>query len=123
MRERKKAKSTSRRPSRKGKNIQSETIGLGTKIANCFKDIGLTEELKIPGREEPAQYRFSYSATLRIFAKSLDLEAISAQLQLQPTHVHRARELDPTSLFKHDMWAFQPNLPKSEPLERHIDAL
>ena len=56
--------------------------------------------------EEP-EYFFRFSATLRIFGDIGDLEAITAELGVCATHVHRRGEKPlPSSLrvYEHDMW-------------------
>src|SRR5581483_4412934 len=64
------------------------------------------------------------SASLRIFGNNLDLDDVSAVLKLQPTHAHRKGEQrGEAKPFDHDMWLYSPPLDKSEPLEKHIDAL
>ena len=68
--------------------------------------------------DEGEEYFFSYSASLRIAGDGLDLGSVSAALRLQPTHSHNKGEP-----YKHDMWHYSPPVDKSEPLEKHIDAL
>jgi hypothetical protein len=77
------------------------------------------------GEESEEKPRFAYSAALRIFGDIPDLEDISAHLGLQPTYTHRKHDKPrPTSKeFGHDMWLYSPSLHKSEPLEKHIEAL
>jgi Domain of unknown function (DUF4279) len=76
--------------------------------------------------EEPdeANY-FRFSATLRIHGDGVPLEEISRQLAVKPTHLHRKGEHHgPRSpAWRDDAWHFEPALPESEPLERHIEAL
>src|SRR5215469_11731403 len=70
------------------------------------------------------EYRFAYSATLRVFGSGLDLDAISTALKLRPTHVHRIGEKRKhLPAWKHDMWSYDAPVDKSEPLHKHIDAL
>ena len=68
---------------------------------------------------------FSFSATLRIFGTGLDLDAITARLGLQPTHVHRAGEQRTSRAkpYEHDMWYVDAPLPEAAPLEQHIEWL
>lgn len=67
---------------------------------------------------------FAYSATLRIFGNIPDLGDISTHLGLQPTQAHLQHDKRQGSIeFSSDMWAYTPSLDKSEPLERHIEAL
>jgi hypothetical protein len=68
---------------------------------------------------------FAYSATLRIFGTIPNLDELSQNLSLVPTHVHRRDELrHPSSRpYQHDMWMYEPPVKESEPLHTHIDAL
>ena len=68
---------------------------------------------------------FAYSASLRVFGSIPDLDGISTHLGLQPTYTHRKHDKPrPASReFGHDMWSYTPSLQKSEPLEKHIEAL
>jgi len=68
---------------------------------------------------------FAYSATLRIFSDSLDLDGITRQLGLTPTNSHRKGErAGPRSApYQHDMWAYEPLVSEEQPLDAHIDAL
>jgi len=71
-----------------------------------------------------AGYFFAYSASLRISADSLDLDAISAKLGLVPTHTHRKDvPSEHGAAYRHDMWCYDAPVEKSEPLFRHIDEL
>jgi hypothetical protein len=77
------------------------------------------------GHESNESTFFAQSATLRILGTSLDFDAISKNLQLQPTRAHRKGEKrGPRSpAFAEDMWSFSPTLAESRPLAEHIDAL
>lgn len=79
----------------------------------------------LAGSESAEETFFAYSATLRIFGDIPNLEEISARLGLKPTNTHRKGDKpDPRhSGFRHDMWAYDPPVEKSEPLEKHINAL
>ena len=76
--------------------------------------------------EEPdeANY-FRFSATLRIHGDDIPFEEISQRLGVQPTHLHRKGERrGPRSPgYRDDAWHFEPSLPETEPLERHIEEL
>lgn len=76
--------------------------------------------------EEPdeANY-FRFSATLRIHGDGVPFEEISERLGVEPTHLHRRGEFHgPRSpAWRDDAWHFEPALPETEPLERHIEAL
>jgi hypothetical protein len=76
--------------------------------------------------EEPdeANY-FCFSATLRIHGDDVPFEEISERLGVQPTNLHRKGERrGPKSpAYRDDAWHFEPSLPETEPLERHIEAL
>jgi len=68
---------------------------------------------------------FAYSASLRIFGNQLDLDEITQQIQLTPTHHHRKgeRRTPHATAYIHDHWAYQPHVPEDQPLAIHIDAL
>jgi hypothetical protein len=76
--------------------------------------------------EEPdeANY-FHFSATLRVHGNDVPFEEISQRLGVQPTHLHRKGEQrGPRSPgYRDDAWHFEPALPETEPLERHLEAL
>lgn len=76
--------------------------------------------------EEPdeANY-FCFSTTMRIHGNDMPFEEISCRLGVQPTNLHRKGERrGPRSpVYRDDAWHFQPSLPETEPLERHIEAL
>src|SRR5262249_45097327 len=76
--------------------------------------------------EEPdeANY-FHFGASLRIFGDDVPFEEISERLGVEPTHLHRKGEQrGPSSpAWRDDAWCFEPALPETEPLERHIEAL
>lgn len=77
------------------------------------------------GHEPDEPPYFAYSATLRIFGESLDLDHITQQLRLTPTHSHRqGDQRGPRSVpYKHAMWLYKPPVPEEQPLAVHIDAL
>jgi uncharacterized protein DUF4279 len=68
---------------------------------------------------------FCFSATLRIHGDDVPFEEIGQRLGVGPTHLHRKGESrGPRSPGYHDdAWQFQPAVPETEPLERHIQAL
>ena len=73
--------------------------------------------------EEPIY--FAFQATLRIFGTIPNLDEVSENLGLVPTHVHRRDELRRSSSrpYEHDMWQYEAPVKESEPLHTHIDAL
>jgi hypothetical protein len=76
--------------------------------------------------EEPDEVNyFSFRATLRIHGDDVPFEEISRRLGVQPTHSHRKGERrGPKSPgYRDDAWHFEPPLPETESLERHIEAL
>jgi hypothetical protein len=77
------------------------------------------------GEEAEGANYFRFTATLRVHGDDVPFEEISQRLGVQPTHVHRKGErTGPKSPgYRDDAWHFQPSLPETEPLERHIDAL
>lgn len=77
------------------------------------------------GAEPDEANVFCFSATLRIHGQDLPFDEISRQIGGEPTHQHRkGRCRGPNSPpYRDDAWHFQPSLPESEPLERHIEAL
>jgi Domain of unknown function (DUF4279) len=75
--------------------------------------------------EEPETY-FHFGATLRIFGDIGDLDAVTAQLGVAPTHTHRRGERRrPTSAicYEHDMWSYSAPVPEDRPLQVHLEAL
>lgn len=79
----------------------------------------------LEGKELDEEPYFAYSASLRIFGDIPSLDEISQTLGLEPTHTHRkgTRRAKSSSPYSDDMWSYTPSVEKSEPLERHIDAL
>jgi hypothetical protein len=77
----------------------------------------------IEDAEEPSY--FAYSASLRIFGAIPNLDEISRNLGLTPTHVHRRGESRQPSArpYLHDMWTYKAPVEKSQPLHVYIDAL
>jgi hypothetical protein len=77
------------------------------------------------GEEPDEAIYFCFSATLRIHGDGVPFEEISQRLGVQPTNLHRKGEhRGPKSpAYYDDAWHFQPPLPETEPLERHIEAL
>jgi hypothetical protein len=73
--------------------------------------------------EEPIY--FAYSATLRIHGDEISFDAISKELGVEPTEMHRKGERrGPGSPgYRDDAWHFEAGLPESEALEKHIEAL
>jgi hypothetical protein len=79
----------------------------------------------LAGKEREQGTYFAYSATLRIYGNLLRMEEISAALGLQPTDSHRKGERRDrrAAPYPHEMWSYSPDVDKSEPLPKHIDAL
>jgi hypothetical protein len=77
------------------------------------------------GKEPEEENYFCYCATLRIHGDGVPFEEISQRLGVQPTHLHRKGERrGPKSPpYRDEAWQFEPSLPETEPLERHIEAL
>lgn len=77
------------------------------------------------GQESTEETYFAYSATLRIYGTIPELDAITKTLGLEPTQALRKGErVRPrSSPLKHDCWHYQPNIPESEHLDVHINAL
>ena len=73
----------------------------------------------------PEKPYFCFSACLRIFGDQLDLDAITAALDVDPTSFHRKGERrSPRSPpYKHDMWCLDAPLSEEEPLGRHLSWL
>jgi len=68
---------------------------------------------------------FAYSASLRIYGDIDDLDAISNELGLRPTHVHRRGDkAGPKSPeYKDDAWHYKAPILEERPLDEHIQAL
>jgi hypothetical protein len=77
------------------------------------------------GDEPDEENYFHFSATLRIRGDDVPFEEISERLGVQPTHRHHKGERrGPNSpAYRDDAWHFEPSLPETQPLERHIEAL
>jgi hypothetical protein len=75
--------------------------------------------------EEP-EYFFLFSATLRIFGDIGDLDAITTELGVAPTHSHRRGEVflrTSSRSYEHDMWSYSAPVPRDRPLDVHLEAL
>lgn len=79
----------------------------------------------LSGEESDEVNYFRFSATLRIHGDGVPFDEISRRLGVQPTNVHRKSEQrgSRSPAYRDDAWHFQPPLPETEPLERHIEAL
>ena len=80
----------------------------------------------VKGEESDEPIYFAFRATLRIFGDDLPFDEITRVTGLQPTRRHHKGEFrKPTSTvpYKVDAWFLESNLPESEPLGCHIDAL
>lgn len=77
------------------------------------------------GEEPDAESYFHFSATLRIHGENVPFDEISNRLGVHPTHVHRKGDRRSKSYegYSDDAWHFAPSLSKTEPLEKHIEAL
>jgi hypothetical protein len=77
------------------------------------------------GEEKDEPIYFKYSATLRIHGESLPFDEIAEKLKLLPTSFHRKgdRQGPRSPEFRNDAWHYEPGLPESEPLFRHIEEL
>ena len=81
---------------------------------------------EVEGDSEEPEYFFRFSATLRIFGDIEDLEAVTAELGVRPTHAHRRGEKRlPTSMchYEHDMWSYSAPVPRDRSLDVHLEAL
>lgn len=83
----------------------------------------LEVENDLYSNEEPVY--FCFSATLRVFGNSLDLEDISKTLNLLPTSIHRRgeRKGPHSTAYNDDLWAYQAPVPEDWPLDIHIQTL
>ena len=79
----------------------------------------------LDGREPDEETYFAYSATLRIMGVLPDLQLITNTLGLTPTQaLRKGQRVGPRSApLEHDCWHYRPDVPESEPLEVHINAL
>ena len=79
----------------------------------------------LDGREPDEETYFAYSATLRIMGVLPDLQLITDRLGLTPTQsLRKGQRVGPASApLEHDCWHYRPDVPESEPLEVHINAL
>ena len=77
------------------------------------------------GEELDEETYFCFSATLRIHGNDIPFEEVRQRLGVEPTNTHRKGERrGPRSpAYGDDAWHFQPAVPETEPLERHIEAL
>jgi hypothetical protein len=77
------------------------------------------------GEEPDEPIHFHFSATLRIHGDDVPFGEISQRLGVRPTLIHRKGERrGPRSpAYRDDAWHFEPSLPQTEPLERHIESL
>jgi len=77
------------------------------------------------GEEPDEPTYFAFMASLRIHGENLPFEEISDRLGVTPTMMRRKgeRRSPKAPLYIENAWHFQPDLPESAPLERHIDAV
>ena len=64
------------------------------------------------------------TASLIIKGSHLDIDGISRELGLIPSHTHRIGDrvfkVASDRRYVHDMWSFNSDLPRSEPIDAHI---
>jgi Domain of unknown function (DUF4279) len=61
------------------------------------------------------------SVALIIAGTGLDLERVSEELQVEPTHVHRIGERNMIGQpFPHDMWQLETEVDENESLDTHL---
>lgn len=79
----------------------------------------------LDGQEPDEPNYFKFSATLRIQGDAIPFEQIERTLGVAPTHTHHKGERrGPQSpAYRDDAWHYQPPVPETEPLARHIDSL
>ena len=79
----------------------------------------------LAGEEPDEETYFEYCDTLRIMGNLPDLQLITDTLGLTPTVALRAgqRRTPRSAPLKHDAWHYQPDVPESEDLRHHINAL
>ncbi len=79
-------------------------------------------DLTVDG-DEPTYFR--YSATLRIFGTIHDLDDLTRNLGIHPSHCHRRgeRRSPHAEPYEHDMWSYKAPVERTEPLHIHIDTL
>src|SRR4051812_47778414 len=79
----------------------------------------------LDGEEPDEAIYIRFSAMLRIHGDGLPFEEISERLGVLPTRLHRKGERrgSKSPCYRDDAWHFQPQLPETEPLEHHIEAL
>jgi hypothetical protein len=92
-----------------------------------FQDPKMFRTLKgfLKGEEPDEANYFYFSATLRIHGDEVPFAEIGERLGVEPSHLHRKGEPRGSNSpgYRDDAWHFQPSLPETEPLERHIEAL
>lgn len=79
----------------------------------------------LDGEEPDEENYFHFRATLRIHGMDIPFDEITEQLGVKPTMQRRKGERrGPRSPeYEDDAWHYQPDFPKTEPLEAHIEAL
>jgi hypothetical protein len=79
----------------------------------------------LSGEEPDEANYFCFSATLRIHGDGVPFQEISHRLGVEPTNLHsKGERRGPRSpAWPDDAWHYQPAVPETEPLERHIEAL
>lgn len=68
---------------------------------------------------------FCFSASIRVFGDGVDIDGLTHQLRLEPTHQHRKGERRSAVAlpWENDMWCYRAPVGEAEPLEDHIMAL
>ena len=79
----------------------------------------------LAGHEPDGPNYFKFSATLRVHGDLVPFAEIEQELGVAPTHLHRKGERrGPRSPeYRDDAWHYEPPVPETEPLARHLDAL
>ena len=64
------------------------------------------------------------TASLIVKGPELDIDGISRQLGMMPSHTHRIGDrvlkIASDRRYEQDMWSFKSDLPRSEPIDDHI---
>lgn len=70
-------------------------------------------------------YYFCFTASLRIYGDIEDLDEITSVVGVKPTssHLKGDRRSERAKPYKQAMWAYEPNIPETESLSKHLNAL
>lgn len=80
----------------------------------------------LAGHEPDEEDYFCSCATLRIHGVGVPFDEISSRLGVQPTRLHRVGERKRSrseAVYRDDAWHYRPDVPETEPLDRHVEAL